>query len=182
MAGTCFLEDAARVGVGLLVADGDIGWWMAFFSMTFGGIVGDVGLYVIGRYATLFLFRRRWVDPARLTWMENYYKRNAVKAVMIARFIPGARTLSYVTAGAIRFPLPRFLLLLFLAAMVQSFIFIKVAGFIAEEMMPYLRDRRLQAAVFGTIVLALVLTHHLLTRRNKRKGIIPVIAGPEKKG
>lgn len=181
MVGTCFLEDAARLGVGLLVADGDVGWWMAFFSMTFGGMVGDVGLYVIGRYATLFLIRRRWVDPARLTWMEEYYKRNAIKAVMIARFIPGARTLSYVTAGAIRFPLPRFLLLLFLAAMVQSLIFLKVSGVIAEQMMPYLHDRRLQAAVFGAIVLALLLGHHLLTRRNKRKGIIPAAAATEKK-
>ena len=168
--------------MGLLVADGDIGWWIAFVSMTLGGMVGDVGLYVIGRYATLFLFRRRWVDPARLTWMEDYYKRNAIKAIMIARFIPGARTLSYVTAGAIRFPLPRFLLLLLLAAMVQSFIFIKVAGFIAEKLMPYLSDKRLQAAVFGAIVLALVLTHHYLTRRNKRKGVLaPAAASPEKK-
>ena len=35
--GTCVLEDAARCGVGLLVAAGHIDWGVAFVSMTIGG-------------------------------------------------------------------------------------------------------------------------------------------------
>jgi len=178
--GTCFLEDAARCGIGLLVAAGHVGWWMAFVSMTVGGMIGDVGLYIIGRYATLFLLRRRWVEAARMEGMKAYFQRHAVKAVMIARFIPGARTIAYVSAGAVCYPLPRFLLLLLMAATVQSLIFLKLSEFIAEEILPYLRDTRLQAAVFAVIVLVLVLTHRTLTRRNKRKGIIPAVTLPPK--
>jgi membrane protein DedA with SNARE-associated domain len=168
--GTCFIEDPARCAVGLLVAAGHVGWWLSFVSMTIGGMAGDIGLYVIGRYATLFLIRRRWVDAARLEWMEESFNRHAVKAVLIARFIPGARMIAYISAGAVRYPVPRFLLLLLVAAMIQSLIFLKIADFIAAHILPYLRDTRLQLAVFVAIVLALVLAHRAITRRTKKKG------------
>jgi membrane protein DedA with SNARE-associated domain len=167
--GTCFLEDAARCGVGLLVAAGQINWWVAFVSMTIGGMAGDIGLYLIGRYATLFLIRRRWVDAARLAWMETYFERQAVKTVLIARFLPGARTLAYVSAGAIKYPMPRLLLLLLIASLAQSALFIQLGVFIGQRILPYLEDPRLRVAVFSAIVLLLVLTHHVLTRRNKNK-------------
>ncbi len=172
-AGTCFLEDAARCGVGLLVAAGHVGWWLAFAGMTVGGIAGDLVLYVIGRYATFLLLRWRWVDAARLAWMKTYFERQAVKTVLIARFIPGARTLAYVSAGAIKYPMPRFLLLLLLASVAQSILFLKLGVFIGEWILPYLHDTRLRLGAFGIIVLLLVLTHHILTRRNKSKVLQP---------
>ncbi len=171
--GTCFLEDAARCGVGLLVAAGQVGWGIAFVSMTLGGLAGDLGLYLIGRYATLFLIRLRWVDAARLAWMETYFERQAIKTIVIARFLPGARTLAYVSAGAVKYPLPRFLFLLLLASMVQSALFLELGVFIGEWILPYLRDPHLRLGAFGIIVLLLVLTHHILTRRNKRKILPP---------
>jgi membrane protein DedA with SNARE-associated domain len=111
--GTCFLEDVARCGVGLLVANGQIGWRLAFVSMTLGGVVGDLALYVIGRYASVFLYRHRWLDPLRLAWVKEQFRRHAFKAVMVARFTPGARTLVYCSAGIVRYPMPRFTFLPF---------------------------------------------------------------------
>lgn len=170
--GTCFLEDAARCGVGLLVAAGHIDWFMAFVSMTIGGIAGDIALYVIGRYATFFLLQRRWVDAARLAWMETYFERQAVKTVLIARFIPGARTLAYVSAGAVKYPMPRFLFLLLLASIAQSIVFLELGTFIGDHILPYLHSTRLRLGVVGIIVLLLVLTHHILTRRNKSRSLL----------
>ena len=167
--GTGFIEDPARCGVGLLVAAGHINWWLAFVTMTIGGMAGDIGLYVIGRYATQFLIRRRWVDAARLVWMETHFEHHACKTVVLARFLPGARTIAYVSAGAIRYPVPRFLLLLFFAALVQSLIFLQVSEFIAEYILPYLRDTRLRLGVFGLIVLLLVLGHRIVSRRQKQR-------------
>ena len=173
-AGTCFLEDAARCGVGLLVAAGRLGWWLAFVSMMVGGMAGDLGLYLIGRYATLFLLRRRWVDAARLVWMENYFQNHAVKTVLISRFIPGARTVAYSAAGVIRYPLPRFMLLLFIAALVQTLLFLQLGVFIGDTILPYLEDTRTRAGLLAVIVLSGLLLHRVLTRRRKRKMINPV--------
>lgn len=169
VASTCFIEDAARCWVALLVADGHIGWWLAFFSMTVGGMAGDLGLYLIGRYATLFLLRRRWVDQTRLVWMEGYFQNHAVKTILFSRFIPGARTVAFSAAGIIRYPLPRFLVLLFLAAMVQALLFLKLGTFIGKHLLPYLTDGRTSLAVIAVIVLGAVLTHHVLVRRRKSK-------------
>jgi membrane protein DedA with SNARE-associated domain len=169
IAGTCFIEDPARCGVGLLVAAGHLNWWLAFVSMTIGGMAGDIGLYVIGRYATHVLIRLRWVDEARLEWMEDYFKRHAFKSVLFARFIPGARTICYASAGAIRYPMPRFTLMLFVAAVVQSLLFLRIAEFIAEKILPYLRNPQLQMAVFAIIVLSLVLAHTVMARRRRNK-------------
>jgi len=167
--GTCFLEDAARCGVGLLAAAGHIGWWLAFVSMTVGGMAGDIGLYLIGRYATLFLIRRRWVDPARLDGMESYFKNHAIKTVFLSRFLPGARTLAYSAAGVIRYPLPRFILLLLIAAVAQSLLFLQLGSFIGNKILPHLRDTRTQFGLIAIIVLTGGLIHHVTTRRRKQR-------------
>ncbi len=167
--GTCFLEDAARCGVGLLVAIGHIGWWLAFVSMTVGGMAGDLGLYLIGRYATLFLIKRRWVDKKRLIWMEGYFRNHAAKTVLFSRFLPGARTVAFSAAGVIRYPLPRFLLLLFVAAVAQSLLFLKLGTYIGSHILPYLEGRRARLSVIAVIVLLGILVHQLLSRRRSRR-------------
>ncbi len=172
--GTCFLEDAARCGLGLLVAAGRVGWGLAFVSMTVGGMAGDLGLYLIGRYATLFLLRRRWVDAARLKWMESYFNSHAAKTVLISRFIPGARTVAYSAAGVIRYPLPRFLLLLLLAAVVQTLLFLQLGAFIGDKIRPLLEDTHSRVALIAVIVLTGLLIHRVMTRRRKQRPINPV--------
>lgn len=169
VAGTCFLEDAARCGVGLLVASGHIGWWLALSSMTVGGMAGDIGLYLIGRYATSFLVRQRWVDLARLTWMEDYFKNHAVKTVFLSRFLPGARTITFSAAGVIRYPFGRFLLLLFVAAIVQAFIFLKLGALIGEKILPYLRDPFMRTGIVAVILLVGLALHLAISRSRRRK-------------
>jgi len=141
--------------------------------MTVGGMAGDVGLYLIGRYATAFLFRHRWVDPARLEWMEAYFQSHAVKTVFISRFLPGARTVTNTAAGAIKYPMPRFILLLFLAAVVQSMLFLQLGVFIGEKILPYLHEPWMRFALFGVTVLALLLAHQAFVRRRKRAPFPP---------
>jgi membrane protein DedA with SNARE-associated domain len=170
-AGTCFLEDAARCGVGLLVAAGHMGWWVAFVGMFIGGISGDVGLYLAGRYATQFLINRRWIDPARLTWMESYFRDHAVKTVFVSRFLPGARMLAFSVAGVVRYPFPRFLLVLGLASAAQAVLFLKLSAFIGEQILPYLKNPRTGLPAIAMVVLVGILVHQALARRRKRAAL-----------
>jgi len=167
-AGTCFLEDAGRCGVGLLVAAGHMGAWVALIGMFFGGISGDLGLYLIGRYATTFLLKRRWMDAARLTRMEEVFAHHAVKAVLLPRFLPGARTVAYSVAGVVRYPLPRFLALLSVASLVQALLFLWLGAFIGDHILPYLRQPRLRVALIAAVVLACLAVHRMLARRRAR--------------
>lgn len=157
--GTCFLEDAARCAVALLVAAKQISWWLALASMTVGGMVGDIGLYLIGRFGTSFLVRQRWVDRTRLTWMEEYFRNHAIKTVLVSRFLPGARTMAFSAAGVIRYPFGRYLLLLSIAAFVQALIFLKLGVFIGERILPYLREPLMRGVIVVGLILVGVLMH-----------------------
>ncbi|MDD4102537.1 MAG: DedA family protein [Kiritimatiellae bacterium] len=159
VAGTCFLEDAGRCAVALLVAAGQIGWWLALASMTAGGMAGDIGRYLIGRYGTSFLVSLRWVDRTRLEWMEEYFRNHAAKTVLASRFLPGARTLAFCAAGVIRYPFPRYLALLFIAALVQALIFLKLGAFIGDRILPYLRDPLNRTVIVIGLILTGVLMH-----------------------
>jgi len=167
-AGTCFLEDAARCGVGLLVATGHMGAWVALLGMFFGGLSGDLGLYLIGRYATQFLLSRRWMDAARLTRVKELFACHAVKTVLLSRFLPGARTVVYSAAGVARYPFPRFLALLSVASLVQALLFLWLGAFIGDHVLPYLRHPYLRVALIGVVVLIGFLTHRALARRRVR--------------
>lgn len=128
----------------------------------------DLGLYLIGRYATQFLLSRRWVDAARLSWMEEVFAGHAVKTVLLSRFLPGARTVAYSAAGAVRYPFPRFLALLSAASLVQSLLFLWLGAFIGDRILPYLRQPRLRVALIAAVVLAGLVVHQTLARRRAR--------------
>lgn len=161
---TCFIEDAARCWVAMIVAHGGIEWWFALGTMTLGGMAGDIGLYLMGRYATLFIIRRRWIDAERLTWVEERFRHHGAKAVFFSRFIPGSRTFCFIAAGAVRYPAPRLLLVDALAAACQALLFLKAVGFISERILPYLEDTRLKVGVFGIIAILLFWAHIHFTR------------------
>ena len=169
--GCILFEDAARCGVGLLVADEQLGWWVALVSMTLGGVVGDVVLYVIGRSSISFLIRRRWVNAERLAWAEGCFTRHAIKAIVIARFIPGVRMITYLAAGTARYPAARFVFWLSLAAAVQAFLFLKASDVIGQTLLSYLHDKRLRLIVVGVIVLTLIAAnaYYLIRRARKNK-------------
>ena len=176
--GTCFLEDAARCAVCLLVASSHVGWFLAFVSMTIGGMVGDIGLYLIGRYATAFLTRQRWIDIQRLLWMEDYFKNHSAKTIFIARFLPGARTIAFSAAGIVRYPFCRFLVWLFLAALVQALIFLKLGALIGDTILPYLKKPQTRAGIVAIIILCGIITHLIIMRRRRRnptKSLLPIL-------
>jgi len=180
---TGFLEDAARCGVGLLVSAGHIRWDVALVGMTTGGVVADVALYLLGRFATVLMLRRRWVDPERLSWAQGCFSRHAVQAIIIARFIPGIRMVTYLAAGTIRYPLPRFTFWLFIAALVQGVIFLQASDVIAQTILPYMHDKQMRFVVFGVIVLALLVANafYLRHRRHVLKNGPAKTASPDAK-
>lgn len=157
--GTCFIEDAARCAVALLVSAGQVGWTLALASMTAGGMAGDIGLYLIGRYGTALLVRLRWIDRARLEWMVEYFQNHAVKTVLISRFLPGARAPAFCGAGVSRYPFPRYLLLLFVAAFAQALIFLKLGVYIGDKLLPPLRNPITRGIVVGALFGVGVLMH-----------------------
>lgn len=166
---TCFIEDPARCAVVVLLAGGHItNWWLTFASMTVGGMIGDIGLYVIGRYAMHMLLRFRFADPERIDYIKGKYGDHAAWASFMARFLPGARTLVYVSAGSMKYPFGRFLIILFFAAALQAYLFLLAADFISIHILPYLKSKVTQTLLALILIAAVFLLNQFLTKRTKK--------------
>lgn len=167
--GICFLEDVARCAVGLLVATDQLEWWFAFSGMIAGSLVGDLGLYLIGRYAMNFCVERRWINAERIERMKHYFSMHAIKAVFGARFFPGARSVAYLTAGATHYRFLNFFLILLAAAVSQALIFLYGTELFGERVLGYFESPRTRWIAGGIFLLLIVCTHFIVAKRNKAR-------------
>ncbi len=174
--GVCFLEDVARCAIGLLVSAGRVDWWVAFSGMMIGSLVGDLGLYLIGRYAMDFCAGRGWINAGRIEKMKRYFSIHAVKAIVGARFFPGARTVAYVAAGATHYRIIKFSSVLFVVTVLQNLIYLYGTEIVGERVLGYFKDP-LMRWIAGGLLLAIIISGHIVvSKRNKasaEKGIPP---------
>jgi membrane protein DedA with SNARE-associated domain len=167
---TCFIEDPARCAVVVMLKTNLIAnWWLTFASMTIGGMIGDIGLYVIGRFAMNILVRYRFADPDRVDYIKAKYGDHAAWASFIARFVPGLRTLVYVSTGSMRYPFGRFLVILFLAAATQAYLFLLAADFIKDHILRHLESKTAQIGLALLLIGAMYAVSRFLTKRTKKR-------------
>jgi membrane protein DedA with SNARE-associated domain len=109
---TFVLEDVAAVGAGLLLAAGGIPWPAAFAACFLGIWMGDVGLYALARYAGRGWFERSSLHrfASRVAKSQRWFAERGTSILIFSRLLPGARLPTYLAAGFLRLPLPRFLL------------------------------------------------------------------------
>ena len=168
--GVCFLEDVARCAIGLLVAAGRVDWWVAFSGMMIGSLVGDLGLYLIGRYAMDFCIDQHWINVERLEKMEDYFSLHAVKAIVGARFFPGARTVAYVAAGATHYRIVKFTLVLFSVTVLQNLIYLYGTELVGERVLDYFEDPQMRWIAGGLLLAVIIAGRFIVSKRNKASG------------
>jgi membrane protein DedA with SNARE-associated domain len=108
---TFVLEDVAAVGAGLLLATGGISWSSAFVACFLGIWMGDAGLYALARYAGRGWFERSSLRrfAVKVAESERWFAQRGTGILIFSRLVPGARLPTYLAAGFLRVPLPRFL-------------------------------------------------------------------------
>jgi membrane protein DedA with SNARE-associated domain len=97
--GTFVLEDAATVLAAMDVQVGRVATTVALGSLYAGIVLGDLGLYGMGRLAALVPWVRRLMPPERLRAGTAMLDTHVVKIVFISRFLPGARLPTYTACG-----------------------------------------------------------------------------------
>ncbi|WP_051548582.1 bifunctional DedA family/phosphatase PAP2 family protein [Nocardioides sp. URHA0032] len=105
LAGFFLPGDSLLFTTGLLVAQHTINLpiWLVIPLVTLAAVVGDQAGYGIGRrYGPRVLTRQRsrLLDPGHLDRAATFFDRYGPKAVVLARFVPVARTFTPVAAGA----------------------------------------------------------------------------------
>jgi membrane protein DedA with SNARE-associated domain len=99
---TFVLEDAATVLAAMQVAQGGISVTVALGSLFVGIVLGDLGLYGLGRLSARLRWVARLLPPHRNAAISAWLKGRVFMVVLVSRFLPGLRLPTYTTCGFLR--------------------------------------------------------------------------------
>jgi membrane protein DedA with SNARE-associated domain len=120
IAGTFILEDMATLLAAMQVATGALSMPLALGALYTGIVLGDLGLYGLGRLSASNPWAQRLVPPRRQDLGHQWVSRRVIPLVLVSRFIPGLRLPTYTTLGFLRAPLKQFALAAVLATLVWT--------------------------------------------------------------
>lgn len=102
ISGTFLLEDAATLFAAMQVAAGVLSWKLALASLYAGIVLGDLGLYGLGRLSATHKWAKKMVPQHRRDLGQNWIKGKVMLLVFVSRFVPGLRLPTYTTLGFLR--------------------------------------------------------------------------------
>jgi membrane protein DedA with SNARE-associated domain len=106
--GTFVLEDAATILAATQAGQGKVALAVALGSLYLGIVLGDLGLYGLGRLAAQFPWAKRWAPKPGMQRTQKWLRTHLVKTVFISRFLPGARLPTYTLCGFVHASFARF--------------------------------------------------------------------------
>lgn len=162
-AGTLVLEDATTVSCALLVAEGRMDWRAAYIGLSTGIIVGDFGLYLIGRLIGRRVVAWRLVSKARLDSASGWLNQHLLVTLLVSRCVPGLRMPMFIGAGVLGASATRFLLIMAVASALWTGALLTAGIWLGERLLPMLGSSR------WLVLGALVLTGMLVAMRWRRK-------------
>jgi membrane protein DedA with SNARE-associated domain/pimeloyl-ACP methyl ester carboxylesterase len=166
LAGATFLsEDLACISAGVLVAEGHMSFLFAAFACFVGIFIGDMLLFVVGRYIGRPALGRaplRWlIRPGSLDRASEWLVSNGAVAIATSRFLPGTRLPTYVAAGVLRTSARKFLVYFLMAAAVWAPL---IVGLSAGLGMPLMHSSFLSRQPLSIRLLLVAVGLFLLTR------------------
>lgn len=100
---TFISEDLTVIAVGLLILSGNIDWGVGLMGCFLGIVIGDYGLWALGRFAGRRMlkwpFVRRFVSEKAVEKWGRVLDKHPAKTVFLSRCLPGTRTPTYIAAG-----------------------------------------------------------------------------------
>ncbi len=100
--GFCLPGDSLLVAAGFVASTGTLDLWQILVFVSLAAIVGDSTGYAIGRKAGTTLYAReqsRWFRRDHLLATKTFYEKYGGVTIILARFMPFARTFAPVVAG-----------------------------------------------------------------------------------
>ncbi|HET9531340.1 MAG TPA: alpha/beta fold hydrolase, partial [Blastocatellia bacterium] len=136
---TLVSEDLTSIGVGVMVAQGRIGYLLGAFSCFLGIFVGDVLLFLAGRYLGRPALNRaplRWfIRPEDVERSSRWFTRKGILVIAASRFVPGARLPTYFAAGMLNTSLLAFSIYFLIAGVVWTPLLVGLSAAVGGEVL-----------------------------------------------
>ncbi len=149
--------DSLLVTAGLVCVTGTMNVWTLGLLCSLAAITGDQIAYGIGRRAGSALYSRpdsRWFKQEHLRAAQAFYDRHGGKAIILARFMPFARTFAPVVAGAARMHYPTFISYNVIGGLAWIWSML-LTGYLIVEQVPWLKAR-VEQVVIAIIVISVL--------------------------
>jgi membrane protein DedA with SNARE-associated domain len=153
--GTFVLEDAATVAAAMAVQDNRIALPVAILALYVGIVLGDIGLYGMGRLAGSFAWARRLVAQPRQDMSRRWLEKYVFKVVFVSRFMPGARLPTYTACGFLHANFRKFTLAAVGATLIWTTCLFTISLRVGRLLMEYLGAWRWAGALGFVIVVIL---------------------------
>lgn len=152
--------DSLLVTAGLVAAQRDglvnLDVWTLGALCSAAAITGDQIAYAIGRRSGQALFKRedsRWFKQSHLRYAHDFYERHGGKTIILARFMPFARTFAPVVAGAARMHYPTFVFYNVIGGLLWIWSML-LTGYYLVKMVPGLEEN-VEKLIIGIILLSI---------------------------
>ena len=153
-------EDLTCIGAGVLVSQGFLGFLPATLGCIIGIVLGDIGLYLAGRYLGQPALKKaplRWFLPEKkILRGAKKFNRQGFRVIFASRFLPGARVPMYFTAGTLGMGFFRFSAYLTIAALVWTPMLVGIATWLGSNMMVWFKANEAWA-LWGLVGIVLTL-------------------------
>lgn len=156
--GTFILEDATSIACGVLVAEGKMDLAVAYLGVAAGIVIGDLGLYAIGRICGKRLVKWGWLSVGKMDRAHWWFERNVVTAVVLSRIVPGARTPTYLAAGVFAANIWKFLATAIVASLAWTALLMWIVVSLGDTVLPRLGAFKWPLAVLGIVAFVCVQT------------------------
>jgi len=116
-------SETSVITAGVLAASGRLSLPLVVVSAAVGAAAGDNLAYLIGRRFGDPVTRRFFSSEKsrqRLDWAQRQLNVRGGQLILVGRFIPGGRTVVTLTAGLLRYPWRRFVVLDGIAALIWA--------------------------------------------------------------
>lgn len=157
--GTFIVEDAATVLAAMEAETGGIPVWLALVALFLGIVLGDLGLYGLGRLCALVPWIHRLVGPERVRrgqeWLRGR-RRRVFKLVFVSRFLPGMRLPTYTACGFLAADFRQFVMAAIVATLIWTSLLFGVSLRVGKFLMEHFGVWRWAGAIgFAVVVIVL---------------------------
>ncbi|HSO76688.1 MAG TPA: alpha/beta fold hydrolase [Blastocatellia bacterium] len=174
-ASTLVSEDLTCIGAGVMVAQGRIDFEEAALACFLGIFIGDVLLFLAGRYLGRPALTRaplKWfVSPEDVERSSEWFNRRGIVVIAASRFVPGMRLPTYFAAGLLNTKLFRFSIYFLLAATVWTPLLVGLSSVLGAEVIESALLARQNAVVQLMVAgVALYLAVRLIIQTSSYRG------------
>jgi membrane-associated protein len=146
------------LAAGVLAADGVLSLPLVVCAGTIGSVLGDNLSYGLGTSLGRRVERRLFSSPRareRVEWARRQLRERGAAIIVVARFVPGGRTATTFSAGALDMPWRRFLVVDALAALLWA-TYVSLLGYFGGSTFEESLWKPMLAAVAVAAAVALV--------------------------